>query len=410
MLQFLAKFKASIILAILAVGLLIIAENNQVYWSTWLETSKTLIYVLGGITFLFAAQFSRSRYSFLILLWLLFYFVISSQFDFANAINSLLPEFEKSSLFSTIGSVQWGMLTGLFLTAILISIKDRGILTIFSIYRLALFSMATALALVWLWFAKEIAPQYVSSTDDYLMKALQIEFPLLLVSLFLAWSIFKKSDLFLASLSFSIIVMCLYYYRVISVPMSISLSVVFCLYWLAVIVDAYFLAYRDELTGLPSRRALYQLVLSLGRKYTVAMIDIDHFKKFNDTYGHDIGDQVLKLVAVKLQKVKGGGKVFRYGGEEFTIVFPRKNAVQSSSELELLRQAVADYKIVMRHPQRKGKESRKNHKYGNEKTVSVTISIGVAMREAKQGFDQVLKSADEALYRAKKGGRNKVSY
>ncbi len=166
--------------------------------------------------------------------------------------------------------------------------------------------------------------------------------------------------------------------------------------------SSYFLAYRDELTGLPSRRALYQTSLSLGRKYSVAMMDIDHFKKFNDTYGHDIGDQVLKLVASQLAKVKSGGRVFRYGGEEFTVIFPRKQAEQTLQELETLRQAIADYQMVIRQPVRVGKDGRKMKKSANTKSVSVTISIGVATRLPKQNFEQVMKAADKKLYQAKK--------
>ena len=139
------------------------------------------------------------------------------------------------------------------------------------------------------------------------------------------------------------------------------------------------------------------------------MLDIDHFKKFNDTYGHDIGDQVLKLVAAKMSGVKGGGKIYRYGGEEFTVVFPRKTAEQSIPELETLRENIATYDMVIRNPKRTDKKSRKGKQPSDNKTVNVTVSIGVAQRTAKQTFDEALKNADLALYRAKKKGRNNVS-
>ncbi|MGB0734344.1 MAG: GGDEF domain-containing protein, partial [Pontibacterium sp.] len=86
------------------------------------------------------------------------------------------------------------------------------------------------------------------------------------------------------------------------------------------------MAYIDELTEIPGRRALQRKLSLIGKRYTLVMVDIDHFKKFNDTYGHDVGDQVLRLVASKLAKVNGGGSAFRYGGEEFTLLFPRKTA------------------------------------------------------------------------------------
>ena len=86
----------------------------------------------------------------------------------------------------------------------------------------------------------------------------------------------------------------------------------------------YHKAYLDELTNLPTRRALKEEMLKLGNRYTIAMLDIDHFKKFNDTYGHTVGDQVLKFTAALMKSTGGGGKAFRYGGEEFVIIFPGK--------------------------------------------------------------------------------------
>src|SRR5690606_25573480 len=114
----------------------------------------------------------------------------------------------------------------------------------------------------------------------------------------------------------------------------------------AILLDSYHMAYRDELTGIPARRALNQLLLSLGSRYTIAMLDVDHFKKFNDTHGHDVGDQVLKMVAHKIADVKGGGKGFRYGGEEFTIVFPGKTIQQAEEHLEAVREAIGDYRMT----------------------------------------------------------------
>ena len=91
---------------------------------------------------------------------------------------------------------------------------------------------------------------------------------------------------------------------------------------IAVLQDTFRMAFRDELTGIPSRRALNERLAALGNRYTIAMLDVDHFKNFNDTYGHDLGDQVLKMVAAHIAGVGGGGKAFRYGGEEFTVLFP----------------------------------------------------------------------------------------
>ncbi|EWH11577.1 diguanylate cyclase [Catenovulum agarivorans DS-2] len=175
---------------------------------------------------------------------------------------------------------------------------------------------------------------------------------------------------------------------------------------------AYRLAYYDELTGLPSRRALNQYASSLGRNYIVVMSDVDHFKKFNDTYGHDVGDQVLKLVASRLNQVGQGGRVFRYGGEEFTLVFKGHKQTKVVAELERLRQSIAEYDMVVRDKTRasQSKKNRKTSAQSSKQVVNVTISLGYCVSNKSYGsFDACLKIADEALYRAKKAGRNCVS-
>ena len=178
-----------------------------------------------------------------------------------------------------------------------------------------------------------------------------------------------------------------------------------------VILESYGMAFRDELTAIPSRRAMQQYTQTLGHKYVVVMSDIDHFKKFNDTYGHDVGDQVLKLVASRLNKVRGGGKAFRYGGEEFTLIFPRKSIEQVLPFVEELRSEIADYQMVIRQKDRpeKGKNLRKNNDESTQKIVSVTCSFGVAERTRDlTDFADVMKQADIALYQAKGAGRNCV--
>ncbi|PKG96832.1 GGDEF domain-containing protein [Paraglaciecola sp. MB-3u-78] len=188
----------------------------------------------------------------------------------------------------------------------------------------------------------------------------------------------------------------------------VSLASLFCY---SVLKDSFTMAFKDELTGIPSRRALMQYVQTLGRKYTVVMSDIDHFKRFNDTYGHDVGDEVLKLVASKLDKVTGGGKTFRFGGEEFIIVFPRKTSAEVMPFVELVRQTIADYDIALRAKPRppKPKKPLASKKPAATKPVKVTTSFGVAQRTKEHAdFASIMKQADIALYAAKKGGRNCV--
>ena len=184
------------------------------------------------------------------------------------------------------------------------------------------------------------------------------------------------------------------------------------IFTIAVLQDTFRMAFRDELTGLPSRRDLNERMMGLGRRYTIAMVDVDHFKNFNDTYGHDLGDQVLKMVARKLAEV-GGGTAYRYGGEEFTVLFPGTDLNHAMPHLEALRGEIAGYKLALRAPDRPAKTKsvkRQRGAFRDAKAVSVTVSIGVAQRSDKLAAPvDVIKAADRALYRAKNNGRNRVS-
>lgn len=177
----------------------------------------------------------------------------------------------------------------------------------------------------------------------------------------------------------------------------------------AALEHGYEVAHRDELTGLPGRRALKELMLQLGSRYAVAMCDVDHFKAFNDTYGHDAGDQVLRSVASKLSRVRGGARAFRYGGEEFTVVFPGRSAMEAQPFVESLREAIATSGFSLRGPRRPEKKPEHAPEPGPHKSVTITISIGVAENSKKLSTPElVLEAADRALYRAKESGRNCV--
>lgn len=184
---------------------------------------------------------------------------------------------------------------------------------------------------------------------------------------------------------------------------------------LGVLRDSYNMAFRDDLTGIPSRRSLNESLQGLGRRYTIAMLDVDHFKRFNDTYGHDVGDQVLKMVARKMADVGGGGKAYRYGGEEFAIIFSGRRAEETLPHLEKLRRTIADYRLALRgeerpKDQRQGRERRGSRTgRGDGAYAAVTVSIGVA--EGGRGLNsaaEVMKAADKALYKAKNKGRDQI--
>jgi len=201
-----------------------------------------------------------------------------------------------------------------------------------------------------------------------------------------------------------------------------------CILAASIVENSYFLAYHDELTTLPSRRAFNDALLRLQAPYSIAVVDIDHFKRFNDTYGHDTGDQVLRLVAACLARVTGGGQAYRCGGEEFNILFAGKTTAQVVDHLEQLRAKIessefhprgGDRRQAPRGPDRRDRRTSGRTRKGDAirqlaqdsapAALSVTVSIGVAT-SAKEGSspEHVLQAADKALYRAKANGRNRV--
>ena len=178
----------------------------------------------------------------------------------------------------------------------------------------------------------------------------------------------------------------------------------------ALIESSFKMAFNDELTGLPARRAMNEYLMKMGRRYTIAMVDVDHFKKVNDTHGHDVGDQVLRMVATCLRRVSGGGRAYRYGGEEFAVIFANKDCEKAIPHLEELREKIAETAFTLRSSKRpKKKPEGPTKKSSGKAKLQVTVSIGVASRNDKRtNPEQVIKTADQALYKAKKGGRNKV--
>jgi diguanylate cyclase (GGDEF)-like protein len=194
----------------------------------------------------------------------------------------------------------------------------------------------------------------------------------------------------------------------------------------SMVETSYRLAYHDELTALPSRRAFHDAMLRLVAPYSIAVVDIDHFKRCNDTYGHDTGDQVLRLVASRLARVGSEGQAFRCGGEEFAILFPGKTTSEVVHSLEHLRAEIeaatfrfrgSDRRVEPRGADRRnqrtrtsaGRAIRQLSREPQSAELSVTASIGVATSSPENpSAEEVIQAADRALYRAKSGGRNRI--
>lgn len=370
--------------------------------------NEALPLVALGIGFLLSIKFNRSRYTFL--LGFLCCGFIASAF-FADTISALWLD------------VLFVLLLGnTFLFSLL---KDRGLFSLHGALRSSLILVQILLLI----FLGQTYPQLLQSVIDTQLFTLPepltpiLQFPdfVILLGLVLASAHLTLALLWNSSLQatfFGCQLGLIGFQGVYLGEPLVSILMLGCVSMviLSIIFDSHNMAYRDELTGLPSRRSLNHSLLNLGRRYTVAMLDIDHFKKFNDTHGHDIGDDVLKMVASRIARVSGGGKPFRYGGEEFTVLFPGKTPEQAKPHLEMLRDSIEHYKMLVREtPRKKGAldkkaRARRGSKSGQSKSLSVTISIGYAKRDETRKFpEQVIKAADEALYRAKKKGRNCVS-
>lgn len=161
-------------------------------------------------------------------------------------------------------------------------------------------------------------------------------------------------------------------------------------------------AHTDFLTKLANRRRFDKFMRETlanaeveSAPVSLIVCDIDHFKKFNDSFGHQVGDQVLKFVADILKKnTKGQDLAARFGGEEFAIVLPNTGAWNAKRVAEHIRTTIAKKKLV--------------NKAGNQDLGTITMSFGVAEREPGMTVQALVEIADSALYEAKRGGRNRV--
>ena len=166
----------------------------------------------------------------------------------------------------------------------------------------------------------------------------------------------------------------------------------------AILAQAHELANTDVLTFLPNRRKIIvelqeEIIRSdrYGMPLSISILDIDHFKKVNDTYGHTTGDETLRSVAVRLrEQIRHPDTIGRYGGEEFLIILPN-----------------SEIRAAMEQASRLCRDVRATQIKANNNVLSVTVSIGIAQYRIKQeNWEKFLHRADEALYQAKNNGRD----
>lgn len=383
-------------------GVLFVSCCAILYTDTWTRIESTQIDIVGIIILVFGAflgwRFDRNRLLYALALLLIAdiadrWFVNQASFVTLHHIVAVLVPFN----FCLIGLM-----------------KEKGVRKLYSLLQLALLPIQAALIYFWLtrWNSRYIdflesthLPAPLSNIPD----AFLIFFVLALAVQFLRYLRFQTP----IETAFIWAIVCASTAGVMTPGVEPTLFRIFAalIIIISVFEMSYALAYLDELTLLPSRRAQNEALRKVGSQYAVAMADIDFFKKLNDTYGHDVGDQVLKMVAARLAKCTGGAQVFRYGGEEFCLLFNGKDVATTMEPLEKLRQSIADEPFIIRQKLRPVTKPKKNApKTKTRKSIRVTISIGVAEKSGQfKTTEDVMKAADQALYRAKKAGRNRVA-
>ncbi len=284
---------------------------------------------------------------------------------------------------------------------IFLVLRERGLFSIWGIFKIVFFIAEIAVVLYLIYFPSEMINNYLNikmfAFSSYPLKDMAVAVGIFVLFILISLVMFNRYLIY--NSTFLVIALTFYagfYFLKLPHANELSLLTIGVIVFGLLIRESYRLAFYDELTALPGRRALVEDMAKLGMKYSLGMIDIDFFKKFNDTYGHDTGDEVLKMVASKLAQVSGGGKAYRYGGEEFVLLFPSKGAEDAYLHTDILRDTIAKSPFSVRN-----KKSFKN--------IYINISAGVVQNTSKDKDPfAVMKRADNALYKAKEAGRNKV--
>ncbi|QUX96891.1 GGDEF domain-containing protein [Marinomonas sp. CT5] len=344
----------------------------------WFSLLPFLPFILAGVAILLAWHFNKGRVLILILLLL---------------IPKLYGDSDQSASLAY-------LVVSCFCIALLGVVKERGFFNRFVVNRILFVFM-----LICWCYAIELGWVSLAFLDHaFFSTSVSWSKVLLWSVLFFSMSVtvvgwWFSGDSFRAS-GFISIVSLLVISRFVSsdIQFDALLSAQFVLWVWFLLMESHRMAYLDDMTKLPGRRALNELLLELPKHYAIAMVDVDHFKKFNDSYGHDMGDKVLKSVAAQLKLFANPGRAFRYGGEEFTIVFRGKHLDEVDDALELVRANIESNYIEVF-------DAKKNQTV----EVNVTVSIGVAFALSGEPAEWVLKCSDEALYQSKKKGRNRIS-
>jgi len=402
-----SHFLPSLLLLLAGLAAAYVKDLN-VFFTSLFNVLPTLVLLLGGA---YCAVYRRQRELFLMLTVYIAYFLLDTQTDYYRDNGKVR---EDAAVVFHLVCLLLPLLFGLFAawqerTHLFQDMVARfAVLLAFGSVALGLEQSYPQALLMWL---SEIR---WPALHGAWMSLIQMSYPVFLSAfLLLAWQYWRNPRPLHAAQLVGLLGLFWMLPKTFILPFTLNImcSQVMLMIAAAVAHEAYQMAFRDELTGLPGRRALNERMQRLGRNYVLAMSDVDHFKKFNDTHGHDVGDQVLRLVASKLSKISGGGRAYRYGGEEFALVFAGKTLEECMPHLEVIRESIASYNIQLRNQENRpqdDQQGRQRRGGSGASSVSVTISIGVAERVEQRTPEEVLKSADQALYSAKGAGRNCV--
>ncbi|CAI8869492.1 Diguanylate cyclase [Pseudomonas sp. IT-347P] len=402
-----SHFLPSLLLLLAGLAAAYVKDLN-VFFTSLFNVLPTLVLLLGGA---YCAVYRRQRELFLMLTVYIAYFLLDTQTDYYRDNGKVR---EDAAVVFHLVCLLLPLLFGLFAawqerTHLFQDMVARfAVLLAFGSVALGLEQSYPQALLIWL---SEIR---WPALHGAWMSLIQLSYPVFISAfLLLAWQYWRNPRPLHAAQLVGLLGVFWMLPKTFILPFTLNImcSQVMLMIAAAVAHEAYQMAFRDELTGLPGRRALNERMQRLGRNYVLAMSDVDHFKKFNDTHGHDVGDQVLRLVASKLSKISGGGRAYRYGGEEFALVFAGKTLEECMPHLEVIRESIASYNIQLRNQENRpqdDQQGRQRRAGAGASSVSVTVSIGVAERIEQRTPEEVLKSADQALYSAKGAGRNCV--